>query len=253
MGRHAAPQWAVRRTPVRRALTRPPLPTAAAAVPARAHGRSVARRFAATVAFAAPVALLATQLTLPAFADPATAVVPASVAPAPVAQTYTAQATVALAVARDGFTVETPAPPPPPPAPAPTAPTPTPVVRSVAAAAVGGPAASVPPVAPAVPTPSPGSAQAIAAEMVAARGWSTDDFACLVSLWDRESGWRTTAMNPNGAYGIPQAYPGSKMASAGADWQTNPATQISWGLGYIAARYGTPCGAWAHSEAVGSY
>jgi len=199
------------------------------------------------------VALLATQLTLPAFADPATAVVPAAVAPAPAAQTYTARATVALAVARDGFTVETPAPPTPPPAPEPTAPTPAPAVQSVAAAAVGGPATPAPPVAPAVVAPTPGSAQAIAADMVAARGWSTDDFACLVSLWDRESGWRTTAANPNGAYGIPQAYPGSKMASAGPDWQTNPATQITWGLDYIAGRYGTPCGAWAHSEAVGSY
>ncbi len=200
------------------------------------------------------MALLATQLTLPAFADPATAVVPPA-APAPAAQTYTAQATVALTVARDGFTVETPPPPPPPPTPEPATPTPTPAptVQSVAAAAVGGRPAVAPRVAPAVPAPSPGSAQAIAADMVAARGWSTDDFACLVSLWNRESGWRTTAANPNGAYGIPQAYPGSKMSTAGPDWQTNPATQITWGLGYIAGRYGTPCGAWAHSEAVGSY
>ena len=52
----------------------------------------------------------------------------------------------------------------------------------------------------------------------------------------------------SGAYGIPQSLPGSKMASAGADWETNPATQITWGLGYIGGRYGTPCGAWDHSE-----
>ncbi|WP_456236389.1 aggregation-promoting factor C-terminal-like domain-containing protein [Actinomyces mediterranea] len=52
---------------------------------------------------------------------------------------------------------------------------------------------------------------------------------------------------------MPQALPGSKMAAAGVDWATNPATQITWGLGYIAGRYGTPCSAWAHSNAVGWY
>ena len=73
-------------------------------------------------------------------------------------------------------------------------------------------------------------------------------------LWQKESNWRYTARNPSsGAYGIPQSLPGSKMASAGADWQTNPATQIKWGLGYIAARYGTPCSAWAHSQQVNWY
>lgn len=93
----------------------------------------------------------------------------------------------------------------------------------------------------------PGSAQAIAAEMVAARGWGSDQFDCLVNLWERESGWQVDAANPSsGAYGIPQALPGSKMASAGADWRTNPATQIEWGLGYIEERYGDPCGAWSH-------
>ncbi|MGO3796950.1 MAG: ubiquitin-like domain-containing protein [Pauljensenia sp.] len=96
--------------------------------------------------------------------------------------------------------------------------------------------------------------RAIAQSMVAARGWSDTEFQCLVSLWDRESGWNPYAANrSSGAYGIPQALPGSKMASAGADWQTNPATQITWGLGYIAGRYGTPCGAWAHSNSVGWY
>jgi hypothetical protein len=57
----------------------------------------------------------------------------------------------------------------------------------------------------------------------------------------------------SGAYGIPQALPGSKMASAGADWQTNPATQITWGLGYISARYGTPCAAYAHLQSSNWY
>lgn len=100
---------------------------------------------------------------------------------------------------------------------------------------------------------SSGSAQQIAAGMVAARGWGSDQFSCLVSLWNKESGWRTTAANPSGAYGIPQALPGSKMASAGADWQTSARTQITWGLGYIAAVYGTPCSAWAHSQATNWY
>ncbi|NLI04468.1 MAG: DUF348 domain-containing protein [Actinomycetaceae bacterium] len=101
---------------------------------------------------------------------------------------------------------------------------------------------------------APGTSRAIAAEMVAARGWSESEFACLDTLWQRESGWNHLAMNPySGAYGIPQSLPGSKMASAGADWQTNPATQIAWGLSYISGRYGTPCGALSHSYSVGWY
>ncbi|WP_241979262.1 MULTISPECIES: lytic transglycosylase domain-containing protein [Cryobacterium] len=108
--------------------------------------------------------------------------------------------------------------------------------------------------APSAAIPDPGSAQAIAADAVAARGWGDDQFNCLVSLWHKESGWRVNAENrSSGAYGIPQSLPGSKMASAGDDWQTNPATQIQWGLGYISGRYGTPCGAWAHSGDVGWY
>jgi hypothetical protein len=100
----------------------------------------------------------------------------------------------------------------------------------------------------------PGSAQAIARDMVLARGWGEGEFNCLVSLWNKESGWNYRATNPSsGAYGIPQALPGNKMASAGADWATNPATQISWGLGYISSRYGSPCGAWGHSQSVGWY
>ena len=102
--------------------------------------------------------------------------------------------------------------------------------------------------------PDPGTAKAIAYDMVMARGWGEGEYSCLVALWQRESHWNAAAMNPySGAYGIPQSLPGSKMASAGADWQTNPATQITWGLGYIAARYGTPCGAWEHSQARGWY
>ncbi len=108
--------------------------------------------------------------------------------------------------------------------------------------------------APASGIPDPGTAQAIAYEMVMARGWDTNEYDCLVALWNRESHWNVYAHNPSsGAYGIPQSLPGDKMASAGADWKTNPKTQITWGLGYIDGRYGTPCGAWDHSERVGWY
>ena len=101
---------------------------------------------------------------------------------------------------------------------------------------------------------NPSGAQAIARDMLAQRGWGDDQFGCLVALWNKESGWNVYASNgSSGAYGIPQALPGSKMASAGADWQTNPATQISWGLGYITGRYGTPCGAWDYSQSHGWY
>lgn len=90
--------------------------------------------------------------------------------------------------------------------------------------------------------------------MLASYGWSSSEFSCLNSLWERESGWNPAAANPtSGAYGIPQALPGSKMASAGADWATNPATQIRWGLGYIKSSYGSPCAAWDHEETDGWY
>jgi hypothetical protein len=85
-------------------------------------------------------------------------------------------------------------------------------------------------------------------------GFGLDQFPCLDKLFKKESGWNYRAENrSSGAYGIPQALPGKKMASAGADWKTNPATQIEWGLGYIKGKYDTPCKAWSHSEAVGSY
>ena len=111
-----------------------------------------------------------------------------------------------------------------------------------------------PTAAPAAATPSPGSAQDIGRRLAAARGWGADQFSCLVQLWDHESGWRVDATNPgSGAYGIPQALPGSKMASAGPNWQTDAATQINWGLGYIAGRYSTPCGAWSTWQAQGGW
>jgi hypothetical protein len=95
--------------------------------------------------------------------------------------------------------------------------------------------------------------QGIAARMVAARGWGPADMSALIKLWNRESGWRTSAANPSGAYGIPQALPGGKMASAGSDWRTNPATQIAWGLSYIRGMYGSPRAAWAHEMSSGWY
>ncbi|MDR7383931.1 ubiquitin-like domain-containing protein [Promicromonospora iranensis] len=100
----------------------------------------------------------------------------------------------------------------------------------------------------------PGSARALGQAMAAERGWGAGEFSCLDRLWEKESGWRWNADNPSSsAYGIPQALPGSKMATVGSDWLTNPATQIEWGLGYISGRYGTPCTAWAHSVEVGWY
>jgi hypothetical protein len=105
------------------------------------------------------------------------------------------------------------------------------------------------------PAPDPGTAQSIAYNMLPSFGFSqSSQWGCLLNIWNRESGWNYQAENPySGAYGIPQALPGDKMASAGADWQTNPATQIKWGLGYIQSIYGTPCGAWNFELANGYY
>jgi Transglycosylase SLT domain len=101
---------------------------------------------------------------------------------------------------------------------------------------------------------SQGDPRDIARALLPQFGFSSDQFGCLDSLWTRESGWNPAAQNASsGAFGIPQALPGSKMSTAGADWATNPATQIKWGLGYIQDRYGSPCGAWGHSESYGWY
>lgn len=98
-----------------------------------------------------------------------------------------------------------------------------------------------------------GTAQGIAYDMLGQYGWGPDQMQPLFKLWARESGWRTNAGRPGGPYGIPQANPGRKMASAGADWATNPATQIRWGLSYIKGRYGSPAAAWANFCARGWY
>lgn len=105
----------------------------------------------------------------------------------------------------------------------------------------------------ATPAVTPGSAQAVAQSMLASFGWSSDQMSCLIQMWDHESGWRTDAANPSGAYGIPQALPGSKMAAYGPDWQTNPRTQITWGLNYIKSRYNSPCRAWSTWQANGGW
>ena len=116
--------------------------------------------------------------------------------------------------------------------------------------------------APSTPAPAadpgagtdPESAKAIARSMMAGRGWGDSEFSCLENLWNRESSWNYQAENASsGAYGIPQALPGTKMSEVADDWATNPSTQITWGLNYISGRYGTPCSAWAHSESVGWY
>ncbi|MEV5121791.1 transglycosylase SLT domain-containing protein [Streptomyces decoyicus] len=91
--------------------------------------------------------------------------------------------------------------------------------------------------------------QAMARQMMAG-----DQFQCFSNIVDHESTWNYKATNASsGAYGLVQALPGSKMASAGADWQTNPATQIKWGLNYMNDRYGSPCGAWSFWQANSWY
>jgi hypothetical protein len=102
---------------------------------------------------------------------------------------------------------------------------------------------------------TPSGAKATASRIAAERyGWGSGQFSCLSNLWNKESGWNYQAYNRNGgATGIPQALPGSKMATAGSDWRTSAATQISWGLDYIKRAYGSPCSAWSHSQAVNWY
>ena len=102
---------------------------------------------------------------------------------------------------------------------------------------------------------TPEGAKATAQLLAASKyGWGADQFSCLNQLWQKESNWDYQAYNPSGATGIPQALPGSKMASAGTDWATNASTQVAWGLEYIkASSYGTPCAAWGHSQANNWY
>ena len=119
------------------------------------------------------------------------------------------------------------------------------------------------------PKPSPSSApigpipascraysgnKAIGCKLMLDWGFGLDQMPCLEKIWDHESGWNEHAQNPSsGAYGIPQALPGDKMAQYGDDWRDNPATQIKWGLDYVKGRYDSPCGAWSSWQANGWY
>ncbi|MEE2523426.1 lytic transglycosylase domain-containing protein [Pseudarthrobacter sp. J75] len=180
----------------------------------RAAAEERARRDAAAAAQAAAEAARRPAVQAPAPPAPAAPAQPAAVVPAP-------------------------QPPAPAPAPAPVTPPPAPPVV---------------PVVPGGAVNNPAGAQAYASSRLGAFGWGQDQFQCLVNLWNKESNWLTTATNPySGAYGIAQSLPASKYASAGSDWLTNYRTQVEWGLSYIDARYGSPCGAWAHSVAVNWY
>jgi predicted lipid-binding transport protein (Tim44 family) len=126
------------------------------------------------------------------------------------------------------------------------APAPAAVAPQAAAPAV--PAAPPAPAAPAAPVAvdDPSGAQAYAASILPSYGWGQGEMSALITLWNKESDWRTTATNASsGAYGIGQSLPAEKMASEGADWQTNYQTQIRWGLNYIKERYGSPSAAWS--------
>ncbi|MFP3465073.1 lytic transglycosylase domain-containing protein [Leifsonia sp. SIMBA_070] len=152
-------------------------------------------------------------------------------------QNLTAPDAAALTITRDAVTVKEKPKPTPTPTPTPTA------SKKSSSSSSGGSA-------PSAPVPDPGTAKAIAYQMVHDRGWGDDQYSCLVQLWNHESGWRVNASNPSGAYGIPQALPGSKM---GPGWETDASVQISWGLGYVGGRYGTPCGAWGVWQSQGWY
>ena len=105
------------------------------------------------------------------------------------------------------------------------------------------------------PPADPTAAEEIGKEELVDFGFSeSTQWPCLYDLWERESGWNVYAENPSsGALGIPQSDPGNKMASVASDWETDPTTQIKWGLGYIQSTYGTPCAAWQNELDVGSY
>lgn len=116
------------------------------------------------------------------------------------------------------------------------------------------------------PSPSPSSTyvpppsislsgvQLIAYNLMPEFGLEQSQFSCLVSLWNRESGWRYDAEEPtSGAYGIPQSLPASKMSMFGSDYLTDPTTQIKWGEWYVHTVYGTACNAWYHDYTDGYY
>ncbi|MFE3851646.1 transglycosylase SLT domain-containing protein [Streptomyces griseorubiginosus] len=99
-------------------------------------------------------------------------------------------------------------------------------------------------------TSSSAQAKAIAHQMIP----NAAQYNAFSKIVEHESGWDVNATNSSsGAYGLVQALPGSKMASAGSDWKTNAKTQIKWGLDYMNSRYGSPTGAWAFWQANGWY
>lgn len=123
-------------------------------------------------------------------------------------------------------------------------------LSSASGAAVGGSVT----ISPVTAAASSGDPKAITMALMPSFGFSPSDFSCIDQIWTQESGWNVHADNPSsGAYGIPQALPGSKMASAGPNWQNDATTQIKWGLGYIKASYGTPCNAAAFKLSHGWY
>lgn len=145
----------------------------------------------------------------------------------------------------------------PPPAPAKKKPAPAPapvkVVRAVTKAAPA-PAPATTKAAPAAPVKATNAYSGMSAYQIAEQIVPSGQFSCFSWIVSRESGWSVTATNPSsGAYGLGQALPGDKMASAGPDWQTNPATQIKWTLGYMDERYGSPCDAQGFWESHGWY
>jgi hypothetical protein len=221
----------------------PRQPLTAAARPAPRRRSAFSRVAAPTVAFGAAAAFMLVNVVDPtsgAVANPQyqeyqTTVAQLARADAQSLSVSTADTAVEI---EPGFE-SVAAPPPPPPPVVPTAPSTGSGAKQSGGTGGGGGGA--------IAIPDPGSAKGIARSILASQGMGDDQYACLDYLWTKESGWRVNAYNPSGAYGIPQALPGSKMASVGADWQTNPATQITWGLQYIDSRYGSPCGAKAHS------
>jgi hypothetical protein len=129
------------------------------------------------------------------------------------------------------------------------------ILAAAAAAAAPAPASGGTGVVTSAPPANPTGAEALGQQLlVSYGGFSSGQWPCLYNLWQRESGWNVYAENgASGAYGIPQSLPGYKMASIASDWQTNPATQIKWGLSYIKSTYGTPCGAWQNELNYGYY
>ncbi|MEU5401794.1 transglycosylase SLT domain-containing protein [Streptomyces sp. NPDC005963] len=123
------------------------------------------------------------------------------------------------------------------------------LVATSAAMVMGvAPAASAAPAAPA-------AAEVVSAKTIAKKMINDEaQFQCFDKIVEHESNWDIDASNPSsGAYGLVQALPGTKMATAGSDWRTNPATQIEWGLDYMKDRYGSACGAWSSWQVQGWY